>query len=49
VSQRLPWRTESGVERAEQLGIELAERALAQGAERIIAGLLPMVEEQQHV
>ena len=49
VSQRLPWTAQSSVEFAEQLGIELAEKALARGADRIIAALDLLKEEQQHV
>lgn len=49
VSQRLPWTPQSTVESAEQLGVELAEQALARGADRIIAALDVLKEEQQHV
>lgn len=43
------WRPEDGPGRAERLGIEVAEVALAQGADAIIKGLTPDVQEQQHV
>ena len=49
VSGRIPWVTESSVERAEQLGVELAERALSQGADEIIKALTTNTQEQQHV
>ena len=49
VSGRIPWKTEGSVERAEQLGVELAERALAQGADAIIKALNLNAQEQQHV
>src|SRR5579885_3712295 len=49
VSRRVPWTARSSVESAERLGIDLAEQALAQGADRIIAALEVLREEQQHV
>jgi hydroxymethylbilane synthase len=49
VSRRVPWMAQSSVESAERLGIALAEQALAQGADRIIAALEVLREEQQHV
>ncbi len=49
VSRRLPWTEQSSVESAGQLGSELAEEALARGADRIIAALEILKEEQQHV
>jgi hydroxymethylbilane synthase len=49
VSQRIPWTPGSSVELAEQLGVELAERALAQGADAIIKALGVHTQEQQHV
>lgn len=50
VSQHIPWTPESTVEHAEQLGFELAEQAMAQGADAIIKALgVNNVQEQQHV
>jgi hydroxymethylbilane synthase len=40
VQQRGPWTPEDGLEWAEQLGVEVAEAALDQGADTIIAALL---------
>lgn len=42
----VPWTAKSGVELAERLGVALAEQALGQGADRIIADL--GITEQQH-
>lgn len=39
VSQRIPWTPESTIGDAERLGVELAEVALARGADEIIAAL----------
>jgi len=39
VHQRIPWTPEHGVEYAEQLGVNLAEQALTQGADQIIRAL----------
>jgi hydroxymethylbilane synthase len=47
VSRRLPWAAGYGIAYAEQLGKVLAEQALAQGADRIIASL--MEGERQYV
>src|SRR5579883_598388 len=49
INRRIPWTAQSSVESAERLGIDLAEQALAQGADRIIAALGVLREEQQHV
>ena len=49
VSQSLAWTPEASLELAEQLGVDLAEQALARGAEAIIQALGVDVEEQQHV
>jgi hydroxymethylbilane synthase len=49
VSRRTPWTAKSSVEQAERLGVELAEKALAQGADTIIADLGLTAQEQQHV
>lgn len=49
LSQRVTWTSADSIERAEQLGIELAERALAQGADEIIRALGIATQEQQHV
>lgn len=46
VSQRLPWAAECGIAYAEQLGVALAEQALAQGAGRIIESLTVEGERQ---
>ena len=48
VSRRIPWTPQSSLEAAERLGIDLAEQALAQGADRIIAAL-EVLQEEQHV
>lgn len=47
--QSIPWTPAGGLERAEHLGIALAEAALAQGADAIIAALGVRTQEQQHV
>ncbi|MDQ2902908.1 MAG: hydroxymethylbilane synthase [Ktedonobacteraceae bacterium] len=52
VSRCVPWTPEAGLEAAEQLGITLAEQALAQGAAEIIGMLIPgddRVQERQSV
>lgn len=49
VSQRMPWTAQSGSEEAERLGIDLAEEALARGAEAIIGALSITKQEQQYV
>ena len=49
LSQSMPWTSKTSVERAEQLGIELAELALAQGADAIIQGLGMHKQERQYV
>lgn len=49
VSRCVPWTAERGIVYAEQLGRELAEQALARGADRIIASLAAMEKEWQHV
>ncbi len=50
VQQRQPWTSSSSFAEAEQLGIDLAEQALAQGADAIIRELTPIREqEQSHV
>ncbi|HEX7737434.1 MAG TPA: hydroxymethylbilane synthase [Ktedonobacteraceae bacterium] len=49
VGRRTDWRPEDGLARAELLGIEVAEVALAQGADAIIGELTNNVQEQQHV
>lgn len=40
VQQSIPWTAQTSLERAEQLGVALAEEALELGAEQIIAGLV---------
>jgi hydroxymethylbilane synthase len=46
----MPWTSEMHVEYAEQLGVQLAERALAEGAAEIINTLHDMrIRERQHV
>jgi hydroxymethylbilane synthase len=53
VQQSMPWTSETNIEHAEQLGVLLAERALAQGADEIIEALNSTKpterQEQQHV
>lgn len=49
VNRRLPWAAEYGIAYAEQLGRSLAEQALAQGADRIIASLAAIEGERQYV
>jgi len=49
VSRRIPWTMDHGVAHAERLGVDLAEEALARGADRIIASLEVAQEEWQHV
>lgn len=49
VHRRTAWTPEQGLWRAEQLGVEVAEAALAQGAYAIIAALAGSPQEQQHV
>ena len=44
VSQSMPWPADTGIEHAEQLGIRLAEQALAGGADEIIGA----IREQEH-
>jgi hydroxymethylbilane synthase len=48
VSRRVSWQTEDSVAVAEELGIVVAEVALAQGADAIIAALTENIQEQQH-
>jgi len=48
VKQRMAWTAEHGLARAEQLGIEVAESALAQGADAIIASLLQCPQALQY-
>ncbi len=50
IQQSIPWTPEKAIERAEQLGIQLAEEALIQGAAEIIDALNDTrVQERQHV
>jgi hydroxymethylbilane synthase len=50
VQQSIPWTAETSIESAEQLGIQLAEQALAQGAAGIIETLNDTrLQERQHV
>ena len=50
VRQSAPWTSETSIENAEQLGIQLAEHALSQGAAEIISTLSDIrIQEQQHV
>ena len=44
VRQSMPWTADTGIEHAEQLGIRLAEQALAGGADEIIGA----IREQEH-
>lgn len=49
VCQSIPWTPETTIEHAEQLGVQLAEQALAQGAAEIIATMdRDRIEEPQH-
>lgn len=47
VRQSVRWSVDSGVARAEALGISLAEQALAQGAHEIIRGIDVVREREQ--
>jgi len=47
VWQSMPWTADTGIEHAEQLGIKLAEQALAGGADEII-GTIQAIREQEH-
>ena len=47
VWQSIPWTADTGIEHAEQLGIRLAEQALAGGADEII-GTIGAIREQEH-
>lgn len=50
VQQHMRWTAETSIEHAEQLGVSLAEQALAQGAFEIISGIAAARErEHQHV
>ena len=50
VRQSMPWTPETSIEGAGQLGIQLAEQALVQGAAEIISALNDTrVQERQHV
>jgi hydroxymethylbilane synthase len=49
LSQAMPWTSETSLEQAEQLGIELAERALSYGADTIIRNLKLNVQEEEYV
>ena len=49
VNRRIPWIVDQSLERAERLGIDVAEMALAQGAAAIITSLEKIVQERQHV
>ncbi len=48
VGQQIRWKEQMGKEHAEQLGVNVAEQALAEGAAEIIQAL-NRVEERQHV
>jgi hydroxymethylbilane synthase len=48
VSQQMPWTQETSIEHAEQLGITMAEDALAQGADEIISIVNSSREQEQH-
>lgn len=48
LSQSIPWTSVSSLEAAEQLGIELANRALAQGADAIIQEIGLKEQEWKH-
>ncbi len=47
VRQSMPWTADTGIEHAEQLGIRLAEQALAEGADEII-GTINSIRGQEH-
>lgn len=49
VSRSIAWTPESSLERAEQLGLELAEEALTRGADKIIGSLVVVTQEQRYV
>jgi hydroxymethylbilane synthase len=50
VSQSMRWTSATGFEQAEQLGVRLAEQALAQGASKIIEEMaLPRMQERLRV
>lgn len=50
VEESMPWTTETNIEHAEQLGVRLAEQALAQGANEIIEAIdVTRGQERQHV
>jgi hydroxymethylbilane synthase len=50
VRQHMPWTAETNIEHVEQLGIKLAQQALAQGAGSIIQDINGMrTQERQHV
>lgn len=50
VAQQMPWTPETSIEHAEQLGVMMAEDALAQGANEIISAIDNSREqESQHV
>jgi hydroxymethylbilane synthase len=48
VRQSMPWTADIGIEHAEQLGVRLAEQALAEGADEII-GTIETIREQEHL
>ena len=45
VHQSISWSPETGIESAEQLGVKLAEQALAQGADEIISTIEPLSQK----
>ena len=49
LSKSLSWTAKTSVERAERLGIELADRVLSQGADAIIRDLAIYEQERQYV
>ncbi len=49
VSQQMPWTPETSIEHAEQLGVAMAEDALAQGADEIISIVNNSREQEQRV
>jgi hydroxymethylbilane synthase len=50
IHRNIPWSATSTIEQAEQLGITLAEQALAQGADEIIGTIdATRTQEHQHV
>jgi hydroxymethylbilane synthase len=50
VRQQMPWTVETNIEHVEQLGVKLAEQALAKGAGSIIQAIDAMrTQERQHV